>query len=139
MTPEEHLDVSGLKPDLRNVSLRVKIVNIGTSRAVPSKRDTRQHLIAEALVGDETGSVVLTLWDDQIRMFEAGDVIEISGGYTTLFKGSLRLNIGRGGRAEKSDKEIAEVNTRNNLSEKTHIQVPWYRSEGHPFRRRRRR
>jgi replication factor A1 len=139
ITPEEHLKVSGLKHDLRNVNLTVKIVNIGPSRTVPSKRGRRQHLVAEALVGDETGSVVLTLWDDQIGMFEPGDVIKIGGGYTTLFKGSLRLNIGRGGRAEKVDKEIAEVNTRNNLSEKTHIQVPWYRSEGRPFRRRRRR
>jgi replication factor A1 len=139
MTPEEHLNVSGLKPDLRNVNLTVKIVNIGASRAIPSKRNTRQHLIAEALVGDETGSVVLTLWDDQIGMFEAGNILKIDGGYTTLFKGSLRLNIGRGGRAEKIDKEIVEVNIRNNLSEKTHVQIPWYRSEGHPFRRRRRR
>jgi replication factor A1 len=139
MTPEEHLNVGGLKPNLRNVNLTVKIVNIGTSRAVPSKRGKQQHLIAEALVGNETGSVVLTLWDEQIGMFEAGDIIEVRGGYTTLFRGSLRLNIGRGGRIEKSDNEIVKVNTRNNLSEKTHIQIPWYRTEDHPFRRRRRR
>ena len=139
ITPEEHLNINSLKPDLRNVNLTVKIVNIGTSRAVPSKTGKQQHLIAEALVGNETGSVVLTLWDAQIGLFKAGDVIEIGGGYTTLFKGSLRLNIGRGGRAEKSDKDVAKVDTRNNLSEKTHVQIPWYRTEDHPFRRRRRR
>jgi replication factor A1 len=139
ITPEERLDVSGLKPDLRNVNLTVKIVTIGTSRAVASKSGKQQHLIAEALVGNETGSVVLTLWDEQIGMFGAGNVIEVEGGYTTLFRGSLRLNIGKGGRIRKSNKEIAKVNTRNNLSEKTHIQIPWYRTEDHPFRRRRRR
>ena len=139
VTPEEHLRVGGLKSDLRNIGLTVKIVNIGPSRTIASKRGTREHLIAEALIGDETGSVVLTLWDDQINMFKPADVIKIEGGYTTLFKGSLRLNIGRNGRVEKVEKEIAEVNTKNNLSEQTHIQVPWYRSEGRPFRRRRRR
>lgn len=139
ISPEEPLKVGALKPDLRNLSITVKIANVGNPRTVPSKRDQKQHLVAEALVGDETGSVVLTLWDDQINMFNPGDVVEIHGGYTTLFKGSLRLNIGRSGHAEKTDKEIGEVNTRNNLSERTHIQIPWHLSEGRPFRRRRRR
>ncbi|MCW4020307.1 MAG: single-stranded DNA-binding protein [Candidatus Bathyarchaeota archaeon] len=133
------MKVGSLKPNLRNVDLTVKIVNVGASRAVPSKRGQRQHLIAEALVGDETGSVVLTLWDDQINLFKAGDVVKMRGGYTTLFKGSLRLNIGRTGHMEKVDKEVGEVNTKNNLSEETHIRIPWRLSEGRPFRRRRRR
>jgi len=135
---EEYSKVGSFKPNLQNLNTLVKIVNIGPSRAVPSKRTQRQHLIAEALVGDETGSVVLTLWDDQISRFKADDVVEIKGGYTTLFRGSLRLNIGRTGRIEKVDKEIGEVNTRNNLSERTYIQIPWHLSESGPFRRRRR-
>ena len=138
MPSEEYLTIGSLKPNLRNLDLTVKIANIGPSRAVPSKRRGRQHLIAEAFVGDETGSVVLTLWDDQINRFEANDVVEIRHGYTTLFRGSLRLNIGRSGQIEKTDKSIEEVNTRNNLSEKTHIRIPWRLSEGRPFRKRRR-
>jgi replication factor A1 len=133
------MKVASLKHDLQNLNLTVKILNIGPSRGVPSKRDQRQHWIAEAIVGDETGTVILTLWDDQIRMFKANDVIEIRGGYTTLFKGSLRLNVGRGNYIAKTDKEIAEINTRNNLSEKTHIQIPWALSEARPFKGRRRR
>ena len=139
MSPAEMLKVGGLKPGLGNVSLHVKILNIGSTRIVPSKRDQSQHQVAEAVVGDETGSVVLTLWDDQIQMFKPEEVVRISYGYTTLFKGSLRLNISRGGQIEKTDKEIGEVNTRNNLSEQTHIQIPWRLSEAHPFKRRRRR
>jgi len=135
---EEYMKAGSLKPDLRNLDLVVKIVNIGPSRSVPSKRGGRQHLIAEALVGDETGSLVLTLWDDQIRRFGTTNVVEIRGGYTTLFRGSLRLNVGKGGQIEKTDKEIEDVNTRNNLSEETHIQIPWTVSEGRPFRKRRR-
>jgi replication factor A1 len=117
----------------------VKIVNIGASRTVPSKRDDKQHLVAESLVADETGSVLLTLWDKHIESLNRDDVIEINGGYTTLFRGSLRLNTGRAGHIEKIEKEIAEVNTKNNLSEKTHIHIPWHQSESRPFKRRRRR
>ena len=137
--PNEPMKVSSLKPDLRNLNLIVKIVNIGTSRSISSKRDNSQHLISDALVGDENGSVVLTLWDDQINRFKSNEVIEIKGGYTTLFKGSLRLNIGRGRNIDKVDKKIDEVNTSNNLSEKTHIYIPWHQSERRPFKRRRRR
>lgn len=138
MPSEEHLKVGSLKPDLRNLDLTVKMINIGPSRSISSKRGGRQHLIAEALVGDETGSLVLTLWDDQIRRFAADDVVEIRGGYTSLFKGSLRLNVGRSGQIDKTDKQVDEVNTRNNLSEETHIRIPWRLSEGRPFRKRRR-
>jgi len=135
---EEFLKIDSLKPDLQNLNLIVKIVNVGPSRAIPSKSGHRQVLVAEALAGDETGSVVLTLWEDQINRFKVNDVIEIRQGYTNIFKGSLRLNIGRTGRVEKVDRKIDKVNTRNNLSEKTYVQIPWHLSETRPFRSRRR-
>jgi len=130
--------VGSLKPDLRNLDMTVKIVNIGDSRIVFSRRGEKKHLVAEALVGDETGVIVLTLWDDQIKRFKAGDTIKIKKGYTTLFRGSLRLNTGKSGVIEKAEKEITEVNTRNNLSERTYVQIPWHLSESSPYRRRRR-
>jgi len=130
--------VGSLKPDLRNLDMTVKIVNIGDSRIVFSRRGEKKHLVAEALVGDETGVIVLTLWDDQIKRFKAGDTIKIKNGYTMLFRGSLRLNTGKSGVIEKAEEEITEVNARNNLSERTYVQIPWHLSESSPYRRRRR-
>ncbi len=135
----ERTKVSSLKPGLRNLNMTVKIVNIGASRTVSSRRGGKGHLVAEALVGDETGSVILTLWDEQIKKFKAGDTVEIENGYTTIFKGSLRLNTGKTGRVEKTENKISEVNTRNNLSERAYIQIPWHLSESGPYRRKRRR
>jgi len=60
--------------------------------------------------------LLLTLWGDQVSAFNNGDVIEVRNGYTSLFRGFLRLNIGRHGAAEKVEREIGEVNTENNLS-----------------------
>ena len=135
---EWRIKVASLKPGLRNLNMTVKIVNIGASRTISPRRGGRSHLVAEALVGDETGSVILTLWDDQIKKFKAGDTVEIEDGYTTIFKGSLRLNTGKTGKMEKTENEISEVNTRNNLSERAYIQIPWHLSESGPFRRKRR-
>ncbi len=128
--------VDALKPHLRNVNVTAKVVNIGESRSVTSRRDVSVHRVTEALVGDETGCVLLTLWDDKIRAFNNGDVIEVKNGYTSLFRGFLRLNIGRYGTAEKVDKEIGEVNTENNLSKERHESFQ-YRPSRRPFRRRR--
>jgi len=133
----EFVKVDALKPSLRKLNVTVKVVGIGEPRSITSRKNYSVHRVAEALVGDETGCILLNLWDDQISAFNKGDVIEIKNGYTSLFRGFLRLNIGRRGTAEKIDKEIGEVNTETNLSKKMHESF-LYRPARIPFRRRRR-
>jgi len=55
------------------------------------------HRVADALVGDETGCVVLTLWDDNIDKVNEEATLQITNGYVNLFRGNMRLNIGRYG------------------------------------------
>lgn len=135
----EHVKVDGLKPSLRDLNLIVKVVDIGQSKEIVVRSSGRAHHVAEALVGDETGLVLLNLWDDQIAAFNSNETIEIKNGYTSLFRGSLRLNIGRQGTAEKANTEIEDVNKENNLSEKMYPRTRWYGSTKRPFKRRRRR
>lgn len=134
----EYVKVDRLKPRIRNVNVMVKLVSKTPARDVTSRRDYSIHRVSDALVGDETGCVILTLWDEKINDFDGGDVIAIRNGYTSLFKGYLRLDIGRYGTTEKVDKEVGEVNTENNLSEKRH-ETMWSTPTRRPFRRRRRR
>lgn len=138
MSEEAYQKVNDLRPSLRSLNLIVRVVNLGEPREVHSKRNGSEHKVAEAMVGDETGSILLTLWGDQIGHFAPEDVVEIKNGYTSLFRGSLRLNIGRYGTAEKVDKEVGEVNTENNLSEKQYQTQPWRSPSRRPFYRRRR-
>ena len=111
------MKVGELRTYSRRVNLIGKIVEKGEEREVFSRSDGINHRVAEALIGDDTASVLLTLWDDNIDRFEVEDVIQISNGYANLFRGSLRLNIGRYGSADKIDQEMEEV-TDNNLSMK---------------------
>lgn len=115
---EPLIKVGELRTYSRRVNLIAKIIEKGEEREVTSRSDGSTHRVAEALAGDETGSVLLTLWDDDIDRFETDDVIQISNGYVNLFRGNMRLNIGRFGTAEKIDEEMDTVNTENNLSEK---------------------
>ena len=110
--------VGNLNPRSSRLNLTVKVASKNPVREIVSRRDGSSHRVTEALVGDETGSVLLTLWDDDIEKVNEGDVLDINNGYVTLFRGSMRLNIGRFGSFEASEEAIENVNTGNNLSDR---------------------
>lgn len=110
--------VEGLNPRSRRITTTVKVVSKNPVREVTSRTDNSTHRVTEALVGDETGTVLLTLWDDSIEKAAEGSIYQITNGYVTLFKGSMRLNLGRYGTMEASEAKIDTVKTDNNLSDK---------------------
>ena len=104
-------------------------------REVRSRRDYSTHRVCEALVGDETASIYLTLWDDNIDKVNVEDTLRIENGYVNLFRGSMRLNIGRYGKFETLEESpISEANTENNLSDKQYEQRRRY--SRFPYQRR---
>ena len=113
----EHMKIGDLKRYSRNVETVVKVVSKTEPKEVSSRRDWSKHHVAEALVGDETGSIYLTLWDDTIDEVEEGQVLKINNAYVKLFQGSMRLNLGRLGSYEfVEEAPFEEVNRENNLS-----------------------
>ena len=127
-TPVE-AKVGDLTPQSKAVNVTAKVVSKTEVREIPMGRDGSAHKVSDALVGDETGVVYLTLWDDNIEKVNEGDTIRVENGYVTLFKGNIRLNIGKYGKLEPAKEPLAvEVNTENNVSSKT------YEQERRPFR-----
>ena len=121
--------VGELTPQSRAVNVTAKVVSKSEIREIPMGRDGSAHKVSDALVGDETGVVYLTLWDDNITKVNEGDSVRVENGYVTLFKGNMRLNIGKYGKLEMAKEPLtAEVNTENNLSSKT------YEQERRPYR-----
>ena len=121
--------VGELNPSSRAVNVLAKTVSKSEIRNIAAGRDGSPHKVCDALVGDETGSVYLTLWDDNIDKVKEGETVQVKNGYVNLFRGNIRLNIGKYGTLEISDQAIAgEVNTENNVSSKV------YEQERRPFR-----
>ena len=115
--------VGELTPQSRAVNVTAKVVSKSEIRDIPMGRDGNAHKVCDALVGDETGSVYLTLWDDNIEKVNEDDTIRIENGYVTLFKGNMRLNIGKYGKMDAAEEPFeGEVNTENNVSSKTYDQ-----------------
>lgn len=115
----ELVKVGDLNSYSRKVYTIVKVVSKTDAREVTSRKDMSTHRVAEALVGDETGSIYLTLWDDIIDEVEEGQILNIKDAYINLFRGSMRLNLGRFGSYELVESApFEEVNLDNNLSSK---------------------
>jgi len=121
--------IGELNPSSRAVNVLAKVVSKSEIRNIAAGRDGAPHKVSDALVGDETGCVYLTLWDDNIEKVKEGDTVSVKNGYVNLFRGNIRLNIGKYGTLEISEQAIAgEVNSENNVSSKV------YEQERRPFR-----
>jgi replication factor A1 len=113
--------VGELNPSSRAVNVLAKVVSKSEVRNITAGRDGEPHKVSDALVGDQTGCIYLTLWDDNIEKVNEGDTVNVKNGYINLFRGNMRLNIGRYGTLEISEQAIAgEVNTENNVSNQVH-------------------
>lgn len=111
--------VKDLTPQSNRVNVLVKVMGVGESKEIPSKFGEARR-VAEARVGDETGTILLSLWQDQIGTVAEGDVLSIENGYISLVQGHMRLNVGKYGKMTKSDQDVPNVNMEVDVSAAEH-------------------
>ena len=83
---------------MRRVNVTGKIVDKSETREVQSRYGRGKLRVASATLQDETGSITLTLWNQQIDEVNVGDTVKIENGYTNSFRGEVQLNVGRYGK-----------------------------------------
>jgi len=116
-----NMKVSELGPASKKLNLVVNVMSKDSVRDTVSKKDGSSHRVTEATVGDDSGIVLLTLWDDMIDKVEVGKNYKIINGYVNLFKGTIRVNVGKYGSIEENADAITP-NTENNMSLKEYPQ-----------------
>ncbi len=116
-----NFNVKDLTENSKNVNATLKVLEIGETKEIQSKFGSKR--VCEVKVADATGSILLSLWDDQIGKIAAGDTISIQNGYISVVRNSMRLNIGKYGKMLLSEEPISEVNTENNVSDR-HVERP---------------
>ncbi len=90
-------DIKDLADGMKRVSVEGKVVEKGDTREVKSRYKDETYRIADAVIADESGSIKLTLWNEQIEQVNVGDNVKIDNGYVTSFKGEVQLNVGKFG------------------------------------------
>ena len=88
--------IGDLKVGMKKVNVKAEVLEIPESKIVYTRYGTTAS-ISNALIKDETGSMKMSLWNQQISMVHKGDVIDIKNGKVTWFSGERQLRLGRSG------------------------------------------
>ncbi len=82
-----------LKPRSENVNVKGRVIEASPPKTINTRKGIRT--ISNAVIGDETGRVQVTLWGSKAGTLKEGEVVEIEGAWTTSFRGKVQLNVGR--------------------------------------------
>ena len=93
------MNIKDLRDGMRTVEAEGEIIDISTPREV-SLRTGGQAKVADATLKDETGTIKLSLWDNQIDQVAKGSRVKVTNGYINNFRGERQLNVGRYGKLE---------------------------------------
>jgi replication factor A1 len=116
------VSIAELEPRMYNFDISFKVIGIGEAREVSSRSSGETHAVADATVGDDSGIVVIPLWDDKIKEIETGKTYDLKNGKTGLFRGHLRLKIARESEISESEMEIETINFDVDKSEREYEQ-----------------
>jgi len=83
---------------MRRVDVEAKIIQKSETREVRSRDRNETYRVADATIKDDTGTVKLTLWNEQIDQVNVDDTVKIENGYIRSFRGEIQLNVGRYGK-----------------------------------------
>jgi replication factor A1 len=92
------LKIGELQSGMKRVEIEASVVDKGAPRQVKARFGDEMFNVADAIVQDDSGSIKLTLWNEQIDQVNIGDNIKIENGYVTSFKGEIQLNVGKFGK-----------------------------------------
>jgi len=82
---------------MKRVSVEGKVVEITEPREVTSKFKNETYKVANAIIADDTGTIKLTLWNEQIDRVKVDNMVKVENGYITSFRGEIQLNVGKFG------------------------------------------
>lgn len=94
------MKISELKAGMRNVSITGKIDSVGEPRTVNLKAGGT-NTVADAIISDESGSIKLSLWGEEVNNVQPGDRVSVENGYINTFRGENSLNVGKFGKLKK--------------------------------------
>ena len=103
--------VSELKPNLPTANIVARVVGVSEPQQV--QRKTGESVaISRILVGDETGLVSVSLWDDKAELasqLKVGDVLRIEDAKPSLQLGQISLSAGRTSSLQRAEEVIEPI------------------------------
>jgi replication factor A1 len=88
--------IKDLRTGMSHVNLKAKILEVTKPRYVVTRYGNNAS-VAKALIADETGTIKLCLWNEQIDSVSVGDTIQIENARASTFRGERQLSVGKKG------------------------------------------
>lgn len=85
--------IRDVRSGMSHVNLKAKILAVAERKRVVTRYGNYAE-VAKALIADETGTIRLCLWNEQISTVSAGDTVEIGNARVSMFRGERQLTIG---------------------------------------------
>ncbi|MFB6106442.1 MAG: single-stranded DNA binding protein [Halobacteriaceae archaeon] len=109
--PEEGYRVEDLSLGVDDVDLQGVVLEGGSVRTF-ERDDGSEGRVSNVVLGDETGRIRVTLWDeraDRAEELASGDTVEVVDGYVRERDGALELHVGNRGRLLDVDADVEFV------------------------------
>ncbi|MDY6771132.1 MAG: DUF2240 family protein [Candidatus Nanohaloarchaea archaeon] len=110
---DKDLKIESVVPDMNRVNLKAKVINI-TDLNTFERDDGEEGQVQNLVLGDETGTLRMSLWDDQVDVadkIDEGDNIEVANAYSKEDnRGNPELRIGDSTKIKRiGDDEVGDV------------------------------
>jgi len=89
--------IRNLKLGMKRINLKAKVIEISKPNSVFTRLGN-YNIVATANVNDETGTIQIPLWNEQINLVSLGDTIQVKNAHVTTFRGEPQLRVSKGGR-----------------------------------------
>jgi replication factor A1 len=106
------LKIDELTPRTGRVNMPVKVLSLEEPRSMDNGT-----VICEGLVGDETGTVIMSFWNDECETVENGMTINLKDARANLVRGFMRLSLGKKGSMTVSETSLESIKESINLSD----------------------
>lgn len=90
--------IKDLQPRQTGVEVEGEVIEMSDVREF--SKFGKQGRVANAIIKDGTGTVKLSLWNEQIEKVKVGDTVKINNGYVGEYQGELQLTTGKFGTLE---------------------------------------
>ncbi|MFB6145958.1 MAG: DUF2240 family protein [Candidatus Nanohaloarchaea archaeon] len=132
---DQALKIENIVPEMRKVNLKARVVSISDMNTFERDGEEEDGKVQNIVLGDDTGTIRLTLWDEQTEIadkVEEGDAIGIAGAYTVEDnRGDAELRLGDSPQVKMvDDDEVPEVNTSSGGGATTEADIREVVSEG---------
>ncbi len=98
------MEIKDLQPRQGKVELTATLIEKGDTRTI--EKSNFSGKVCNAKLQDTTGTVKITLWNDQCDTVHDGDKVKISNGYVSEYQGEMQLSTGKFGKLSVVEKVV---------------------------------